>query len=237
MAAELRIFHSRQPSATRRVSPEPVDAWGARPQDASLFLSAVVLGAHAPLLDQADLEGAHDLAEALGRGRVPPRALRHRIQQDRQGLDVSVHHLRTTESGWAVTVDTHGPEAPQVIGSLMACASRGRALRRRGLQTARILIERSSELHGATMEDLRREVGTLLFDGAAAKICGDGYEWATRTLGLDTAGGRRLVDADVQRAYRSAVRAVHPDHGADDHGAAERLMALQRARALLLSPR
>ncbi|MBV8303242.1 MAG: hypothetical protein JOZ04_03460, partial [Acidimicrobiia bacterium] len=57
--------------------------------------------------------------------------------------------------------------------------------------------------------------------------------WALRVLGFD-------ADTDpegdeIRRRFRSLVRDVHPDHGAEHEGAGVRILELTEARRILLS--
>ncbi len=47
--------------------------------------------------------------------------------------------------------------------------------------------------------------------------------------------GCRVDREDVQRRFRRLLRLAHPDHGAADIGAAERIAELAEARELLLA--
>ena len=51
-------------------------------------------------------------------------------------------------------------------------------------------------------------------------------------LGLRS--GMAVERDDVQHRFRRLVRLAHPDHGAEDHGAAERIAELTDAREVLL---
>jgi hypothetical protein len=57
--------------------------------------------------------------------------------------------------------------------------------------------------------------------------------WAMEVLGVRA--GARVDREDVQRRFRRLLRLAHPDHGAADMGAAERIAELAEARELLLA--
>lgn len=232
--AELRIYHSRHPSATRRVSPDPIDAVGTRPGDAAVYLGCLVVGANVGGLDPGDADDLDDLVAALGAERRPPRALRHRVQTDRHGLDMSRHRLLATEAGWRLDLDVHGRSAPQVVGALVALAGLGPELRSRALAAAGDVCALAASHRFATAEELHEAIARTVFDGAAVTVADSRLVWALETLDLP-AGSAVVESGLVLRAYRRGVRAAHPDHGADDDGAADRLMALRRARDLLLA--
>lgn len=231
--AELRIYHSRYPSATRRVSPDPIRAVGSRPADASVYLGCLVAGANVGGLDAGEAERLDAFFAALKVRRRPPRALRHRIQTDRHGLDLSVHRLLATESGWRLDLDVHGPPAPQVVGALVALGRLGAAHRERALAAAEAVCVAAAAGGFTAGSELHDTVATALCYGAGVSTADSRLIWALETLDLPPDGAAVASDV-VLRAYRRGVRAAHPDHGADDDVAADRLMALRRARDLLL---
>lgn len=231
--AELRIYHSRHPSATRRVSPDPIRAVGPRAADAAVYLGCLVLGANAGDLEVGEAEDLATLLAALNVRRHPPRALRHRIQTDRHGLDMSLHRLLATEDGWRLDLDVHGPATPQVVGALVALDRLDARHRPRALEAAAEVCALAAAGEFATSGTLHERVATTLFDGAAVSVTDSRLVWALETLELPP-DGAGLGSDTVQRAYRRGVRAAHPDHGAADVGAADRIMALRRARDLLL---
>ena len=61
--------------------------------------------------------------------------------------------------------------------------------------------------------------------------------WALRVLGFDAdADADTDPDGDeIRRRFRSLVRDVHPDHGAEHEGAGLRILELTEARRILLS--
>lgn len=231
--AELRIFHSRHPSATRRVSPDRIRAIGPRAGDAAVHLGCLVLGANLGGLDANEADDLETLMAALNVRRRPPRALRHRIQTDRHGLDLSVHRLLATETGWRLDLDVHGPPAPQVVGALVAFDLLPPQTRGRALAAAAAVSALAASCSFATAEELHDRVAAVVFDGAADSALDSRIVWALETLDLP-AGSIDVESGLVLRAYRRGVRAAHPDHGADDDGAADRITALRRARDLLL---
>jgi len=56
--------------------------------------------------------------------------------------------------------------------------------------------------------------------------------WAMGILELD---GEDIAAKDVQRSYRRLLRDAHPDHGAGEDTAADRIAELTKAREILLS--
>ena len=84
---------------------------------------------------------------------------------------------------------------------------------------------------------------TSALSGAAI---GDPVGWALGVLDLRGSGATAMATAvvptqavlpsrkDVQRAFRDRLRDAHPDHGANDDGAAQRIAELTEARRILL---
>jgi hypothetical protein len=58
--------------------------------------------------------------------------------------------------------------------------------------------------------------------------------WALSLLDLRGADALVPTRKDIQQAYRIQLRAAHPDHGADELGAAGRIAELSEARRILL---
>jgi hypothetical protein len=226
-AAELRIYHSHSPAATRRVAPQPFDPSRSGVL-ACQYLAAMVVGIELHRLDDDDRFALDGLFDGLQSRRRLPRALRHRVQDDKEGLDVSLHVLAATEAGWVAYVDQHGAPAPQVVGALVALEGLGEAERLGGLEVCRKVAAHAPESPG----ELRGLVEDLL-GGPSTPTRHAVRTWALEILGIG-AGTAEPTDREVMRAFRRRVREEHPDHGASHEGAAERLVALQRAKAVLL---
>ncbi len=62
----------------------------------------------------------------------------------------------------------------------------------------------------------------------------DPIGWAMSVLGLSALEERPAKGA-VQRGYRDALLAAHPDHGGDDDEAAQRISDIGEARRILLA--
>ena len=61
----------------------------------------------------------------------------------------------------------------------------------------------------------------------------DPVGWAMRILGIET--DAKVSKVAVQRRFRERLRDAHPDHGAKNDGAAERIADLAEARRILLA--
>ena len=73
----------------------------------------------------------------------------------------------------------------------------------------------------------------------SAEVYDDPVRWALQTLGInDVAGAGQIPVPDrkvIQRRFRDALRAAHPDHGGADDDAAQRINDLTEARRILLA--
>ena len=240
LLAELEIFHSRPIAPTRRISIGrswlPGSPDGSCPGSGSLLLGAVCArfgpGLTPDLLGEV-MELVHELDQ--GRPVAQPR-LRHRLQRDRIGLTRSRQRLYGPDGSGSIErliceFDGSRATASQIVlGSAYAAgladlAVRGEALRavRRGLAW-------------------RGDTGPALFaylmagqpSSRPARAVTDPVGWALDVLGFD-----REVElpaqAAVRRGFRDALRAAHPDLGAAEAEAANRIAELSEARRILLT--
>ena len=232
LLAELEIWHSRPIAPTRRV------ALGRRllPADPPPGFGGVLLGG----IVAAHLEGLDpDLLGELGRlitdleagRRIPQPRLRHRFQTDRIGLARSRHRLLGDGDSIDFEFGEGGAPASQILGAVYA-AGRLDPLVRPAVMDA---LRRAVRWQGAVGPGLiahltgSRAQGTL---SAAALAHPEG--WALALLGFEDGDGAP-VRADIQRRFRTLVREAHPDHGAKDEGAAQRIADLAEARRILLT--
>jgi len=251
LLAELNIRHTRRHMPTRRVAVDD----GYLPTGGAAFggvLIGAVVAEHVGGLDEEQFDALDRLVRDARAGLSVPRiALRYRLQTDTHGLDLSRHRIvgADVERGGTrpvLELDRHGPPAPQVIGAIMAAAwlgptSRAIALRfveaaiarpgvlPEGLEVRRLLEGRPglrpplpgrSAATGAPVADEWR--------GVPAE-----RRWAMEVLGLH--GDMALDRDDIQKRFRRLVRLAHPDHGAVNAGAAERIAELTEAREALLA--
>ena len=244
LLAELEIFHSRPIAPTRRLSigrawlPGPGDlpSAAAAPGSGSLLLGAVC-ARFGPGLAPDRLGEAMELVHELEQGRpVAQPRLRHRLQNDRVGLTRSCQRLYGPEGGSAVeqlVCEFDGARATSsqlVLGSAYAAGLTGPAVRGEALRAVR---------RGMAW---RGDVGPALFAYLAVgrpssrprRAVDDPVGWA-----LDVLGFEREVDLPggdaVRRGFREALRAAHPDLGAAEAEAADRIAALSEARRILLA--
>jgi hypothetical protein len=248
--AELNIRHTRRHQPTRRVAlgdnylPTSGPAYGA------VLLGAVVSENLGGLDDEQRELLPRLLADAEDGLSVPRIALRHRLQTDTHGLDRSRHRIVSDGGPLALELDTHGWPAPQVLGSVMAAAQLPVSARRPAFRSiAAAVVRPGMPPEGLEVRRLLEGVPGLrpYAPGAAVPPNGDrddaeleGWRgvpaerrWAMEVLGVRA--GVPIDREDVQRRFRRLLRLAHPDHGAADLGAAERIAELAEARELLLA--
>jgi hypothetical protein len=250
--AELNVRHTRRHQPTRRVALGDTYLPTSGPAYGAVLVGAVV----AEFLCGLDEEQREllprllaDAAEGLS---VPRIALRHRLQTDTHGLDRSRHRIVADGGPLTLELDAHGWPAPQVLGAVMGAAAMppsGRKLAFRAIAGAvarpgmlpeglevRRLLEGVPGLRPYAPGAAPRNGGDTDVDGEALSGWRDvpaERRWAMEVLGVRA--GARIDREDVQRRFRRLLRIAHPDHGAADAGAAERIAELAEARELLLA--
>jgi hypothetical protein len=249
--AELNIRHTRRHQPTRRVAlgdhylPTSGPAYGA------VLLGAVVSDNLGGLDDEQRELLPRLLADAEHGLTVPRIALRHRLQTDTHGLDRSRHRIVAEGGPLTLELDTHGWPTPQVLGAVMAAGQLPVTARRPALRAIANAVARPGmPPEGLEVRRLLEGVPGLrpYAPGASARpngVNGDEAElaawrgvpaerrWAMEVLGVRA--GARVDREEVQRRFRRLLRLAHPDHGAADAGAAERIAELSEARELLLA--
>ena len=240
LLAELEIFHSRPIAPTRRISigrtwlPGSPDGLAAGP--GSLLLGAVC-ARFGPGLAPDRLGEVMELVYELEQGSsVAQPRMRHRLQRDRVGLTRSRQRLYGPDGSGSIerlTCEFDGSRATAsqlVLGSAYAAGLAGLAVRSEAL----LAVRRGLAWRG--------DVGPALFAYLAAgrlsssppRAVADPVGWA-----LDVLGFEREVElpaeAVVRRGFREALRAAHPDLGAAEAEAADRIAELSEARRILLA--
>jgi hypothetical protein len=247
LLAELNIRHTRRHQPTRRVALG--DAY--LPTSGAAF-GAVLLGAvvaeHVPWLDEEQHDALHRFVHDGRNGLSVPRiALRYRLQTDTHGLDLSRHRILRpdVEQGSIrprLELDLHGPAASQVIGAVMAAAGLPPSARSIAFRAVDAAVLRPGVLPEG-LDVIRRAEGMPGVrppaPGVRAGWSNDAWagvpsdrRWAMEVLGLTS--DMEVERDDVQRRFRRLVRLAHPDHGAVNAGAAERIAELTDAREVLL---
>jgi hypothetical protein len=235
--AELAIYHSRAFAPTRRLalapSRLPVDP---APGPGGVLLGAVVAH-HRDELDEDLFESLLKLTMQLQEGQriVQPR-MRHRFQDDQHGLTRSRARLRRDGDGLAVEFENKGTGLQLMLGAVYTAGKMEPGPRRAVMDA----IRKGMRWGGALDRRLYAHLSGL--DGGqewSADVYEDPVRWALQTLGMQGASkGAAAAMPDrklVQRRFRDALRAAHPDHGGATDDAAKRINDLTEARRILLS--
>ncbi len=233
--AELEIFCSRPHAPTRRVALgdshlpcEPAPGFGG-------VLLAGIVAEHVPAIDPDHIPDIKRLTRELEQGRpIPQPRLRHRLQVDTVGLSAVRHRLcGDGERLWFDFDDSGAPEQ-QVLGAIYAAGTLDASL----LPPVMAALRRATGWAGPVGDDFialaaggRR--GTS-FNHTAVE---NPTAWAMGVMGFEGGGVATAVAApparDVVRRYRELLREAHPDHGAQNDGAAQRIADLAEARRIL----
>ena len=238
--AELAIYHSRPFAPTRRLalapSRLPVDP---APGPGGVLLGGIVAH-HRDELDEDLFQSMLKLTLQLQEGQriVQPR-MRHRFQDDRHGLTRSRARLRRDDAGGLVIdFENKGTGLQLMLGAVYTAGEMAVGPRRAVMDAIRKGMRWSGPL------DRRLYAHLSGLDGGrewTADVYEDPVRWALQTLGMRTdangaADHAELPDRKViQRRFRDALRAAHPDHGGATDAAAQRINDLTEARRILLS--
>ncbi len=247
--ADLEAFHSRPIAPTRRIALGELDL----PCDPAPGFGGILLGGIvARFLPDVDEDTQVDVTRLLGdveHGRriAQPRA-RHRLQEDRVGLRPCHHRLLGQGETLVLDLDaTRGTPAQHVLCAVYAVATLPAPVRPVVVSTVRKAMRWHGSIGPALIAQLAGRHADLSVSAAS-----DPVGWALRVLdlvsnegpsgrGAPLRGSALVASAprmpsrkDVQQAFREQLRAAHPDHGADDDGAAQRIAELSEARRILL---
>lgn len=234
LLAEIEVYHSRPIAPTRRV------ALGCTllPCDPAPGLGGLLLGGIAARfvldLDPDDVPDIIALTHELEAGRrIPQPRLRHRFQDDRIGLTHSAHRLHRDEGSDTMRLQfttSKGAPSQQVLGAVYAAGRLPRPVRGEVLAAVRRGLAWSGDIGPVLLAHLSGRGRATLSSSAMADPVG----WAMQILGLPafTDGLDKRV---VQRGYRDALLAAHPDHGGADDAAAQRIADIGEARRILLA--
>lgn len=229
LLAELEVWHSRPVTPTRRVSLGhlvlPVDPL---PGFGGLLLGAV-LAKHIPDVDREIVADVHRLLDQVSRGdRVVQPRLMHRYQVDRHGLAASVHTMEGDGDNVRFSLEARGSPLVQVLGAIYA-VERLSLDARRGLNP---VLHKALRWQGPIGPSF---VANLAGSASAAlATMADPRAWALEYLGFPFGTGR-VNKKEVMTQFRLRLREVHPDHGAEQQGAAEVIEKLSEARRILLT--
>jgi hypothetical protein len=231
LLAELEIWHSRPHTPTRRISLGhlglPVDPL---PGFGGILLGAVVANFMSGVDDEM-LPDIHRLVKQIERGEriVQPR-LRHRFQVDHIGLGSSVHRLIGADEAIEFEFAVTDMATPQVLGAIYAAERFQPAARIALAEVLGRALAWTGPIGPALVARLSGKTGVQSSSFAAFS---DPIAWALDVLGFPH-GTLRPTKSDVKKRFRTALMDAHPDHGADEIGAAKRIADLGEARRILL---
>ncbi len=240
LLAELEIFHSRPIAPTRRIAVGrawlPGSSDGSGPGLGGLLLGAVC-ARFGPGLTHDLLGEVMGLAYELEqRFSVAQPRLRHRLQSDRVGLTRSRQRLygpsggsssgelRCEFEGWRAT------PSQLVLGAVYAAGLAGPEVRSEALRAVR----RGLAWRGDTGPALFAYLAAGQPLANPARALADPVGWALEVLGFEHEV-ELPEQAAVRRGFREALRAAHPDLGAAEAEAADRIAELSEARRILLA--
>lgn len=246
MLAALEVFHSRPIAPTRRVALGhtrlPVDP---APGFGGILLGGVV-AAHIGDIDpdlQPDLVRLTVQLED-GRSVAQPR-LRFRYQTDRVGLLSSWFRLVGSGEDLRFEFDSKCLPAQAVLGAVYAAGRLEEPARHVVFST----IRRAMRWTGDAGPELVAALAGFGGGSLPASAFEDPVGWAMQVLGFerhhvhdgngDGNGSGAVATVvptrrDVLRRFRERLREEHPDHGATNDGAAQRIADLTEARRILL---
>lgn len=233
IVAELEIFHSRPIAPTRRIALGvqnlPIEP---SPGAGGLLLAAIV--AQTADRIEADLrEDLYYLIEQLDAGqRIAQPRVRHRFQADQVGLIKSTHRLVADGDELSFDFDDDlGRPVQQALGAVYATAALEGDVRGEVFNAIRNALLWIGDVDARFMSQV---MGGRKASMAELMAWNDPVAWALGVLGLeaDDDGANKRT---VQRRFRTLLRDAHPDHGADDDEAAQRIADLTEARRILLA--
>lgn len=233
--ASLEVWHSRPIAPTRRVALGDCDLpTDPAPGPGGLLLGAVLARCSVDL-DRDLRSEMTTLIDEVERGeRIGQPRLRHRLQADRVGLCRSRHRLVAGENGLRFVLETDkGLPAQSALAAVYAVGEMPLEQRPEVMAVLRRGLEWVGPAGPGLIDHLvGPEIAMRLRSGAFA-TASNPLIWAMGVLELDA--GEEPEAKDVQRSYRRLLRSAHPDHGAGQANAADRIAELGRAREILLS--
>lgn len=248
--AEVEAFHSRPIAPTRRIALGELELpCDPAPGFGGILLGGIVARFAGDLDEDTAVDVAHLMTEVERGRRIPQPRARHRLQEDRVGLRPCHHRLIGRGEQLLLDIDhTKGTPAQHVLCAVYAAGTLPANVRPTVMSAVRKGFRWHGDVGPALIAHLAGRGADLSVSAAA-----DPVGWALRTLQLSGAGANsngngngagaatlRRADLtipsrkDVQQAFRDQLRAVHPDHGAEDDGAAQRIAELAEARRILL---
>ena len=229
--AMIEGYYSRPMAPTRRLS------LGAHhlPTGSDAVLSRILLGGvvaeAAARVDEDTAEQFGSLLASLAAGeRIAQPTLRHRLQQDKVGLQRCRHRLVQDGDELRYRLrPERGTPSQHLLCAAYAAAGQPPA-ERAALFAA---LAKGSAWTGDIDDRLIAHLADRRVVGAA--VAADPVSWALGVLDLGQRGlDDRHPDDEIRAAFRAGLRAAHPDHGAAEVNAAARIAELREARDILL---
>lgn len=234
--ATLDVWHSRPIAPTRRVALGESDLpTNPAPGPGGLLLGAVLARFSADL--DGDLRSEmHTLMNEVERDRsIGQPRLRHRLQADRVGLTQSRHSLVATVDGLHFELETSkGLPAQSALAAVYACGDVPLEQRSQVMDVLRRGLEWVGPVGPGLIDHLVGREVAMRFRSGSYATASDPMVWALGILELEGIGDD-IEAKEVQKSYRRLLRSAHPDHGAGEDDAADRIAELSKAREILLS--
>jgi hypothetical protein len=229
LLAELEVFHSRPVAPTRRVSIGSSDLpTTPAPGFGGLLLGGIVAG-FIPDVDPDLLDDLLRLTHQVEAGhRIPQPRLRHRLQEDRVGLNRYRHRLVGTGEELVFELDRDGAPEPNVLAAVYAAGRLDPDDRAPVFATLRRALRWRGSLGSDFVTFAAESNGLPTWSSLGGR---DPVVWALSVLGLDAGDAERPA---VQQRFRQLLRTAHPDHGGEVDIAAQRISELTEARRILL---
>jgi hypothetical protein len=227
--ASLSLYHSRPIAPTRRLALGTFDLPVDPPPGAGPILLGGIVARSAAALDEELREDLDLLIVQLDSGmRIVQPRLRHRLQTDPVGLLRSEHRLLADGTGVRFDFTDQGTALVHALGAAYAAARLAGGARPAAFGLLRRALRWTGALDSVLIAHLAGGSGTA----AWAAVGQDPRGWALSVLGFDD-GDLVPTPTQVRRRFRIALREAHPDHGAAEEGAADRIAAITEARRLL----
>lgn len=201
----------------------PVDP---APGFGGLLLGAIV-AQHLDGVDEDHVADVHRLIGEIAAGtRVVQPRLRHRFQIDRHGLSHSSHRLVGSGDDISFDFRTTGTDLAQVLGAIYA-------VERLAIDHRRLIVpvlQKAARWRGPIGASMIAYLAGS--QSTALEALADPRGWAMQVLGFEL-GDPRPSKREVTKAFRTRMRAVHPDHGGAEIDAAKAMTDLTEARRIL----
>lgn len=231
LLAELEIRHSRAVAPTRRVAlgphwlpTEPAPGYG------GILLGGIV----ATFIEDVEPDLRVELlwlCDELEEGsRIAQPRLRHRFQTDVIGLERTRHALVGHGDDVHFEVHTAARPVPQLLGAVYAAGG----LHPDARPAVFAAIRKAARWDGKVDRHLIRWLADPTSSPPTTwKRFPTDERWALQIMGFEPE--LRPEPSEVHKRFRSLVREAHPDHGAESHGAGQRILELTEARRILTS--